>query len=85
MATLWEPLSDDGARVKCFRTRSVFAVHFAFFAGDDATRRRRTPESDKGGWKRRRRRREGGKEGGRKSLHVRTKAIEKSEKPEGSE
>ena len=22
-------------RVKCFRTRSVFAVHFAFFAGGD--------------------------------------------------
>ena len=44
-------------RVKCFRTRSVFAVHFAFFAGDDG--------SDKGSeGKRRRREHEGNREGG---------------------
>ena len=68
-------------RVKCFRTRSVFAVHFAFFAGGDAT-----PESDKGGSERWRRWKKGGR--GRKgedALNVRTKAIQRVEKPEGSE
>ena len=49
-------------RVKCFRTRSVFAVHFAFFAGEDQIKGAKGSGGD-----------------------ASTKAIEKAEKPEGSE
>ena len=73
-ATLWEPLSDDAREVFSHSFRVCGALRIL-----RGRRRRERPNQIKGA----RKEGEGGR--GKIALLVRTKAIEKSEKPEGSE